>query len=67
MTVEITVYPALDNLGRRIEGHFDVWLDGDPLLKAVPDPLEATIVGDFNPRGNVHTVVEVRHQKTAQA
>ena len=27
------------------------------------DPLEATIVGDFSPRGNVHTVIEVRHQK----
>jgi 7-cyano-7-deazaguanine reductase len=34
---------------------------------AAADPLEATIVGDFNPRGNVHTVVEVRHQKPAQA
>ncbi|HEY9601620.1 MAG TPA: preQ(1) synthase [Allocoleopsis sp.] len=27
------------------------------------DPLEATIKGDFTPRGNVHTVIEVRHQK----
>lgn len=27
------------------------------------DPLEATIKGDFAPRGNVHTVIEVRHQK----
>lgn len=26
-------------------------------------PLEATLKGDFNPRGNVHTVIEVRHQK----
>lgn len=26
-------------------------------------PLEATIKGDFAPRGNVHTVIEVRHQK----
>jgi 7-cyano-7-deazaguanine reductase len=30
---------------------------------AACDPLEATIKGDFAPRGNVHTVVEVRHQK----
>lgn len=27
------------------------------------DPLEVTIKGDFNPRGNVHTVVEVTHVK----
>ena len=27
------------------------------------DPLEARLKGDFNPRGNVHTVVEVFHQK----
>lgn len=26
-------------------------------------PLEVTVKGDFNPRGNVHTVVEVKHQK----
>jgi 7-cyano-7-deazaguanine reductase len=30
------------------------------------DPLEVTIKGDFAPRGNVHTVVEVRHQKETQ-
>jgi len=29
------------------------------------DPLEITIKGDFNPRGNVHTVITVHHQKTA--
>lgn len=27
------------------------------------DPLEVTIRGDFNPRGNVHTVIEVHHTK----
>ncbi|MEW6494960.1 MAG: preQ(1) synthase [Cyanobacteriota bacterium] len=27
------------------------------------DPLEVTIKGDFSPRGNVHTVIEVRHKK----
>ncbi len=31
---------------------------------AACDPLEAKIVGDFQPRGNVHTVIEVRHQKS---
>ncbi|MEM8829066.1 MAG: preQ(1) synthase [Cyanobacteria bacterium P01_G01_bin.19] len=28
------------------------------------DPLEATIKGDFSPRGNVHTVIEVRYQQS---
>lgn len=27
------------------------------------DPIDATVKGDFSPRGNVHTVIEVRHQK----
>lgn len=27
------------------------------------DPIEATVKGDFSPRGNVHTVIEVHHQK----
>ena len=30
---------------------------------AAADPLEAIVKGDFSPRGNVHTVVEVTHQK----
>ncbi|MBD3882609.1 NADPH-dependent 7-cyano-7-deazaguanine reductase QueF [Phormidium tenue FACHB-886] len=30
---------------------------------AAADPLEAIVKGDFSPRGNVHTVVEVKHQK----
>ncbi|MEH2182865.1 preQ(1) synthase [Nostoc sp.] len=30
---------------------------------AACDPLEVTVKADFTPRGNVHTVVEVRHQK----
>jgi 7-cyano-7-deazaguanine reductase len=28
------------------------------------DPLEATVKGDFTPRGNVHTVIEVHHVKS---
>lgn len=32
---------------------------------AACDPLELTIKGDFNPRGNVHTVVEVTHQRSS--
>ena len=31
---------------------------------AACDPLEAKIIGDFNPRGNVHTVIEVHHSKS---
>ncbi|MEL4894283.1 preQ(1) synthase [Crocosphaera sp. Alani8] len=31
---------------------------------AACDPLEATLKGDFNPRGNVHTVIEVQHKKS---
>ena len=30
---------------------------------AACDPLEVKIKGDFNPRGNIHTVIEVKHQK----
>ncbi len=30
---------------------------------AASDPIEAYVKGDFSPRGNVHTVIEVRHQK----
>lgn len=30
---------------------------------ATCDPQEVHIKGDFTPRGNVHTVIEVRHQK----
>lgn len=30
---------------------------------AACDPLEVYIKGDFSPRGNVHTVIEVQHQK----
>jgi 7-cyano-7-deazaguanine reductase len=32
---------------------------------AACDPLELTVRGDFLPRGNVHTVIEVKHQKSA--
>ncbi len=31
---------------------------------AACDPLLATVKGDFTPRGNVHTVIEVHHQKS---
>lgn len=31
---------------------------------AACDPLEARVKGDFTPRGNVHTVIEVHHVKS---
>jgi 7-cyano-7-deazaguanine reductase len=31
---------------------------------AACDPLEAKVKGDFTPRGNVHTVIEVHHVKS---
>ncbi|MDX2216955.1 MAG: preQ(1) synthase [Oculatellaceae cyanobacterium bins.114] len=30
---------------------------------AACDPLEVTVKGDFSPRGNVHTVIEVHHRR----
>jgi 7-cyano-7-deazaguanine reductase len=32
-------------------------------IVAACDPLEITVKADFTPRGNVHTVVEVKHRK----
>lgn len=32
-------------------------------LVAACDPLEMTVKGDFTPRGNVHTVVDVQYRK----
>ena len=34
-------------------------------MVAACDPLEITVKADFAPRGNVHTVIEVRHQKSS--
>jgi len=33
---------------------------------AACDPLEATVKADFNPRGNVYTVIEVHHSKSTE-
>jgi 7-cyano-7-deazaguanine reductase len=32
-------------------------------IVAACDPLEIKVKGDFSPRGNVHTVIEVEHRK----
>ncbi|MBD2449380.1 NADPH-dependent 7-cyano-7-deazaguanine reductase QueF [Nostoc sp. FACHB-152] len=34
-------------------------------IVAACDPLEITVKADFAPRGNVHTVIEVHHQKSS--
>ncbi len=34
----------------------------DDIVAAI-DPLDITVKGDFSPRGNVHTVIEVSHQQ----
>ena len=34
---------------------------------AACDPLEVTVKADFSPRGNVHTVIEVRHKRRQEA
>jgi len=34
-------------------------------MVAACNPLEITVKADFAPRGNVHTVIEVRHQKSS--
>ncbi len=36
----------------------------DDIVAAI-DPLEITVTGDFSPRGNVHTVIEVHHQQAS--
>ncbi|MEO0375661.1 MAG: preQ(1) synthase [Cyanobacteria bacterium P01_A01_bin.17] len=36
----------------------------DDIVAAI-DPLEITVKGDFSPRGNVHTAIEVSHQKAS--
>jgi 7-cyano-7-deazaguanine reductase len=35
-------------------------------LVAACDPLEITVKGDFLPRGNVHTVIAVKHERKAE-
>ncbi len=34
---------------------------------AACDPLEAHLKGDFNPRGNVHTVIDVQHIRPSES
>lgn len=51
-----------------INGYRDRYISHEEAINQIMDdftaavePLKATLVGDFNPRGNVHTVVEVHY------
>jgi 7-cyano-7-deazaguanine reductase len=72
-TIQITYFPnekvvELKGLKLYINSYRDRYISHEESINqilddfvAAADPLEVTIKGDFNPRGNVHTVVEVNH------
>jgi 7-cyano-7-deazaguanine reductase len=74
-TIEITYCPnekvvELKALKLYINSYRDRYISHEESINqilddfvAACDPLEIKVKGDFNPRGNVHTVVEVCHQK----
>ncbi|MGK7893878.1 MAG: preQ(1) synthase [Xenococcus sp. (in: cyanobacteria)] len=74
-TIKITYYPdekvvELKALKLYINSYRDRYISHEEVVNQILDdfvaacaPLEATIVGDFSPRGNVHTLVEVNHVK----
>ena len=74
-TIQITYYPdekvvELKALKLYINSYRDRYISHEEVINqilddfiAACDPLEANIVGDFSPRGNVHTVIEVNHVK----
>jgi 7-cyano-7-deazaguanine reductase len=74
-TVKITYSPdervvELKALKLYINSYRDRYISHEEVVNQILDdfvaacePLEAKIIGDFQPRGNVHTVIEVRHQK----
>lgn len=74
-TIYITYYPdqkvtELKALKLYINSYRDRYISHEESVNqilddfvAACDPLEVTIKGDFSPRGNVHTVIEVNHKK----
>lgn len=74
-TIKITYSPdqkvvELKGLKLYINSYRDRYISHEEVINqilddfvAACDPLEAKIVGDFQPRGNVHTVIEVHHQQ----
>ena len=75
-TIEIVYFPnekvvELKGLKLYINNYRDRYISHEESINqilddfvAAVDPLEVTVKGDFNPRGNVHTVVEVNHLKS---
>ena len=60
----------LKSLKLYINSYRDQYIPHEEVVNQILDdfvaacaPLEANIKGDFTPRGNVHTVIEVHHQK----
>lgn len=75
-TIHITYVPdqrvvELKALKLYINSYRDRYISHEESINQILDdfvaasaPLEANVKGDFTPRGNVHTVIEVRHQKS---
>ena len=75
-TIHITYYPnekvvELKGIKLYINSYRDRYIPHEEVINqilddfvAAADPLEVNIKGDFNPRGNVHTTVEVTHVKS---
>ncbi|NEP60654.1 MAG: NADPH-dependent 7-cyano-7-deazaguanine reductase QueF [Symploca sp. SIO2G7] len=74
-TIDITYVPdervvELKALKLYINSYRDRYISHEESVNQILDdfvemcePLEVTIKGDFSPRGNVHTVIEVSYQK----
>ncbi|HHP7230367.1 MAG TPA: preQ(1) synthase [Xenococcaceae cyanobacterium] len=75
-TIYLTYYPhekvvELKGLKLYINSYRDRYISHEAVTNqilddfvAACDPLEATIRADFNPRGNVHTAIEITHIKS---
>lgn len=75
-TIYITYVPdqlvvELKSLKLYINSYRDRYISHEESVNQILDdfvaacqPFEVTIKGDFAPRGNVHTVIEVHHQKS---
>ena len=75
-TIYITYFPnekvvELKGIKLYINSYRDRYIPHEEVINqilddfvAAADPLEVNIKGDFNPRGNVHTTVEVTHIKS---
>ncbi|WP_017303641.1 preQ(1) synthase [Spirulina subsalsa] len=74
-TIHITYSPdqsvvELKALKLYVNSYRDRYISHEEVINQILDdfvaacnPLEVSIKGDFSPRGNVHTVIEVRHRQ----